>query len=240
MPSPPPPRSAKGLLARGAATAAFLAVGLWATFYWMESERELRFLCAQVEEGAPVEEVRAMFDTGLYLRAHLVMDDGGDRWVFDSARSLGQVTCTVRLAGSDRVEASAFASTVSLPSIATRVALPLLGGMAFFQLALALGAPIGRLAWGGTHRRLPARLRVASAMVSLVFGGAVLAVLAAGGRMGWLARTGAVPTALWLLVLVFGFSALANSASSRREERWLGIPVATLLCLCSAVLALTF
>lgn len=239
MPSPPPP-SARGLLARVTATAIVLVVGLWATFYWMESERELRVLCAQVEEGAPVEEVRAMFDTGLYLRSRLVMDDGGDRWIFDSARSLGQATCTVRLAGSDRVEGSAYAAEVSLPSVASRLALPLLGGMAFFQLALALGAPIGHLAWGGAHRRLPPRLRGASAVVSLVFVGAVLTVLAAVGRVGWLARTGAVSTALWILVVVFGFSALANSASSRPQERWVGIPVATLLCLCCAVLALTF
>ena len=38
----------------------------------------------------------------------------------------------------------------------------ILGVLAVFQLALALGAPIGHFAWGGAHRVLPARLRIDS------------------------------------------------------------------------------
>ena len=49
-------------------------------------------------------------------------------------------------------------------AIALTVILALL---AVFQLALVLGAPLGRFAWGGTHRVLPARLRIGSA-VSIV------------------------------------------------------------------------
>src|ERR1017187_7244111 len=35
--------------------------------------------------------------------------------------------------------------------------------IAAFQAALALGAPVGRAAWGGIHARLPVKLRIASA-----------------------------------------------------------------------------
>ena len=35
--------------------------------------------------------------------------------------------------------------------------------IAAFQAALALGAPLGRAAWGGIHARLPVKLRIASA-----------------------------------------------------------------------------
>ena len=46
-----------------------------------------------------------------------------------------------------------------------------LGGAALFQLGLAAGAPWGAGAWGGGHPgRLPAGLRVASAVSSLVLG----------------------------------------------------------------------
>ena len=39
--------------------------------------------------------------------------------------------------------------------------------VAAFQVALAAGAPWGRAAWGGQHQgRLPARLRIASAVAA--------------------------------------------------------------------------
>ena len=43
----------------------------------------------------------------------------------------------------------------------------LLALLAVFQLALALGAPLGHFAWGGAHRVLPRRLRIGS-LVSIV------------------------------------------------------------------------
>jgi hypothetical protein len=223
-----------------AATAAALGVGLWAAFFWMESEQELRVLCDQVSEGDVVQDVRALFDTGLYLRSRLVLDERGDRWVFDSARNLGQVTCTVRLNGSDRVLEASYRADVDLPAIATRVALPLLGGMAFFQLVLAMGAPLGRLAWGGAHRRLPSRLRTASAGAVVVFACAAVAVLEARGLVRWVDRPDLAQTVLWILMLVFALSALANSASRRLAERLVGTPVAVLLCISCAVVALSF
>ena len=52
----------------------------------------------------------------------------------------------------------------------------ILAALAVFQLALALGAPLGRFAWGGQHRVLPAGLRVGSAVSIVVY--AVIVVLA--------------------------------------------------------------
>ncbi|HET9880007.1 MAG TPA: hypothetical protein VFQ81_11990 [Candidatus Limnocylindria bacterium] len=44
----------------------------------------------------------------------------------------------------------------------------LLAVIAMFQLALAAGAPLGAMAWGGGHPGvLPPRLRVASAVVGV-------------------------------------------------------------------------
>lgn len=53
--------------------------------------------------------------------------------------------------------------------------------LALFQIALALGAPLGRFAWGGQHRVLPPRLRVGSAVSVLVY---VLIDLVAWDRVG--------------------------------------------------------
>jgi hypothetical protein len=51
--------------------------------------------------------------------------------------------------------------------------------IAAFQLALALGAPLGRAAWGGAHLHLPTSLRIASAFAVGVW---VLAALIILGR----------------------------------------------------------
>jgi hypothetical protein len=59
--------------------------------------------------------------------------------------------------------------------IAAGVAVGLLVVVAVFQLALALGAPFGKAAWGGAHDGvLPPRLRAASAFVGLVVYSAVI------------------------------------------------------------------
>ena len=52
-----------------------------------------------------------------------------------------------------------------------------LGGITAFQVSLAAGAPLGVLAYGGGHEGvLPTSLRVTSAVASLVWGGALVAV----------------------------------------------------------------
>lgn len=48
--------------------------------------------------------------------------------------------------------------------------------LAVFQLALALGTPLGRFAWGGQHRVLPTRLRIGSLVSIVIY--AIIAVLA--------------------------------------------------------------
>lgn len=53
----------------------------------------------------------------------------------------------------------------------------LLAGITAFQVALASGAPWGRIAWGGSHEGvLPTDLRVASAGAAVLWGAATVAV----------------------------------------------------------------
>ncbi|NBC96048.1 MAG: hypothetical protein GVY27_06805 [Deinococcus-Thermus bacterium] len=105
----------------------------------------------------------------------------------------------------------------------------LFAGLAVFQSALALGAPCGRLAWGGAHSgRLPPRLRLASAAALLpaVAGGIV--ALRAGNLVGWPSAAAATVT-LYALAALFALSAAGNAVSRSRAERRLGLPLATAL-----------
>ena len=54
-------------------------------------------------------------------------------------------------------------------------------GIGLFQVALALGAPLGRAAWGGAHRVIPKPLRRASAVAAVVWLLAAVVILARAG-----------------------------------------------------------
>ena len=112
-------------------------------------------------------------------------------------------------------------------------------GIAMFQLALALGAPLGRAAWGGSHRILPPRLRRASAISGLVWLVAAVIVLWRAGLIDVPALPSLVPVVgTWVLVVLSAVGALVNVASSSPWERFGWAPYAATLALLSLVVAL--
>lgn len=119
------------------------------------------------------------------------------------------------------------------------VAYVLLAGLAVFQIALAAGAPLGHLAWGGKDRVLPRGLRVASALSVPLYALFAWIISAAVGRAtefgDYVYET---PPALWVLTAYFGIGVLANAASRSRPERLVMTPVALVLALCCLVIAL--
>jgi hypothetical protein len=95
-----------------------------------------------------------------------------------------------------------------------------------FQVALALGAPWGEYAYGGTKTgKLPTGFRINSvvaAVVMLAISGHYLAQL---GVFEPILDTAENSVANWVLVGFTGLSALANNATRSKKERivW-GIP----------------
>ena len=109
--------------------------------------------------------------------------------------------------------------------------------IAIFQAALALGAPLGRAAWGGTRTHLPTGLRIASAAAVVFWLFAALIVL---GRAGFdVSPISGTPTrwGAWILVGVLLIGALMNFASSSPWERFLWGPLALVLAVLCFVLA---
>ena len=119
------------------------------------------------------------------------------------------------------------------------VAYVLLAGLAVFQIALAAGAPLGHLAWGGKHRVLPRGLRIASAVSVLVyalFAWIISAAVAGVDRFG-----DYIPPenpGIWVLTAYFGLGVVVNAISRSRPERFVMTPVAAVLCACCVVIAL--
>ena len=126
-----------------------------------------------------------------------------------------------------------------IAAIAAIVATALLAVLVAFQLALAVGAPLGDMSWGGRHAGvLPTRLRVASAVAGLVLYPLMAVVfLGAGGVIGdeWLPVDPAI--AMWILAGFFAIGMIVNAISrSPRERIW--SPVSAVIGICAIVLAL--
>jgi hypothetical protein len=122
--------------------------------------------------------------------------------------------------------------------IAATVAVGLLIIIALFQVVLAMGAPLGNIAWGGKHDRvLPGRLRAASAVAGLVVYPAVIVVVLSASS---LIETDLVPgrgmLTMWALATLFVVGAIANAASRSPAERWWA-PISLAIAICCAAVA---
>jgi hypothetical protein len=105
-----------------------------------------------------------------------------------------------------------------------------------FEIALALGAPLGRAAWGGAHVHLTEGLRIASGFAAIIW---ILAALVILARAGF--RRSPVPFRVsqwgaWALTGVLALGALMNFASPSPWERFLQAPIAlAIAALCLVV-----
>jgi hypothetical protein len=115
---------------------------------------------------------------------------------------------------------------------ATRAVTIGFAALAVFEAALAVGAPLGDGAWGGSAAHLTTGQRVASSATPAFWIAAIAVVRArAAGRAGRRYRWGT-----WGLVAVLGVSALLNVASESAWENYLFAPVGVVLAgLCGVV-----
>ena len=113
----------------------------------------------------------------------------------------------------------------------------ILAALAVFQLALALGAPIGRFAWGGQHRVLPTKLRIASLVSIVIY--AVIALLALD-RAGVIdvVPDGVSTVGMWIVFAYFVLGIPLNAISRSKAERYTMTPIVTVLAVLSLLVAL--
>lgn len=112
-------------------------------------------------------------------------------------------------------------------------------GVIVFQIALALGAPLGSYAMGGAFPgRFPPRLRVAALLQAALLAFTIAIVLSRAGLVlqAWSEAAG------WLIWGVVGIGLIAvllNLITPSARERRIWVPVALAMLLLSLVVALT-
>jgi hypothetical protein len=110
-------------------------------------------------------------------------------------------------------------------------------GFAAFQAALALGAPWGRAAWGGSETELGPGHRVASGVAALVLIAAASVVLGRAGYWRASRDSGVFRWGTWGVAVLLALGGLGNLASSSNWERFLNGPVALLIAVASLIVA---
>ncbi len=123
-------------------------------------------------------------------------------------------------------------------ALAAEIAAILFAGLAIFQAALALGAPLAAYAWGGAHEGvLPDRLRMGSALSAplLVALGAMVLVRARVIYPDW---SGELSIAIWVVFLFLVINTSANFRSQSARERRVMFPLALILTLLVGYVAL--
>jgi hypothetical protein len=118
------------------------------------------------------------------------------------------------------------------------VAAVLLTVIAVFQIALALGMPARRMAWGGGHEgKLPTGLRVASGIAGFVlYPLAAFLVLEAGTESEFALIPDVGPVGMWVFTGLFAIGALMNFLSPSPRERVWG-PAALAVSICCGIVA---
>ena len=129
--------------------------------------------------------------------------------------------------------------SVTTAMFASILAALVLSLVAVFQILLALALPFGHAAWGGAHRVLPARLRLASALSVVPLALAAWIALARTGVIALPFQPATVRAATWVAFCVLALNTLANLASRNRIERALMTPAAFVFAACLLVAALS-
>ena len=121
------------------------------------------------------------------------------------------------------------------------VAAVLFVAMAGFQVALALGAPLGQHVLGGrTPGPLSMRLRVASTVAAAILVGLAVVVLARAGVIGWPTEAaGVLAPACWVIAGYMALNTLGNLKSTSRLERTVFAAVTAILAILCAYVALS-
>lgn len=113
-----------------------------------------------------------------------------------------------------------------------------IGLLGVFQLALACGAPWGRLAWGGGHERLPTAFRIGSVISILVYALFATIVLERAGLLAVLPSPEIARVGVWIIAGYMALGIVMNAISRSLPERVVMTPVALVLSGAAGIVAL--
>lgn len=124
-----------------------------------------------------------------------------------------------------------------MTEIATFLFCLVLVGLAIFQGALIIGAPIGKYAWGGAHTVLPTSLKIGSVISIILYLIFIVIVLDKVEFLTIFKDPVIADAGTWILAAYFYVGVLMNGVSRSRSERNLMTPIALILAIACTIIA---
>src|SRR3954463_3361103 len=100
-----------------------------------------------------------------------------------------------------------------MTEISAFIACTILLLLALFQLALMLGAPIGKYAWGGGHDILPTKFRVGSCISIILYAVFALVILNKAAVINLISNDKVLNLGIWALTAYFFIGVMMNGIS---------------------------
>lgn len=110
--------------------------------------------------------------------------------------------------------------------------------MSIFQLLLAFGLPMGRVAYGGKYETLPKNLRIASLIAVGIFVFGIIIVLERAEIMTLLNNPLLITIVIWILAVYFTLNVLMNIASKSQMEKRIMTPISLVIAVCCYIIAI--
>lgn len=125
------------------------------------------------------------------------------------------------------------------PALAATIFCTLFAGLAVFQLALALGAPLGRFAWGGGHARLPTPLRIGSIISIALYALFCALIVERAGLITLFPMRSISDIGAWIVTGYLGLGIVMNAISRSKPERYTMTPLVIVLFAVALVVILS-
>ena len=122
--------------------------------------------------------------------------------------------------------------------IAAVIAVVVFGVVSIIQLLLALGKPLGKLAYGGKYETLPNNMRIMSIGAIGIFALGVISVLERAGIITILNNPILTLVIVWIIALYLAFNTVINAISKSMKEKLIMTPLSLISAICCFIVAI--
>jgi len=122
--------------------------------------------------------------------------------------------------------------------IAAIIAVAVFAIVSILQLLLALGVPLGKLAYGGKYEKLPTKMRIMSLVAIGIFALGSISVLERVGIITIFNNAILTLVVVWIIAVYLAFNTLTNAISKSKREKLIMTPLSLISAICCFIVAI--
>lgn len=122
--------------------------------------------------------------------------------------------------------------------IAALIAVTVFAVVSIIQLLLAVGKPLGKLAYGGKYETLPNNMRIMSIVAIGILTLGAISVLERAGLITILNNPILTLVIVWIIALYLAFNTLINAISKSMKEKLIMTPLSLISSICCFIVAI--